>query len=146
MTGLNGWRSWRSSSKPGISLVCLKPGTSLDCLSMSITIASLSSGNDLRSTNGPGLDKIRHHLADEALKRGSHPLSLECSKVYQDHEVIHASSLKLPDSASHLLSVTKQDEPCCLQFVIAAPLRIESATHVPFERFLSLCPGAAEAF
>src|SRR5216684_5105767 len=113
---------------------------------MSITIASFSSGNDLRSTDGPGLDKIRHHLASEAMKRGAHTLSLECSEVYQDHEVIHASSFKLPDSAAHLLGVTKQDESCCLQFVIAAPLRVESATHVPVERFLSLCPGAAGAF
>src|SRR6266568_2502103 len=113
---------------------------------MSITIVSLSSGNELRSTGGPGLDKVRHHLASEAYKRGPHTLSLECSEVYQDHEVIHASCFKLPDSPAHLLGVTKQDESCCLQFVVAALLCIESAAHIPVERFLSLCPGSARAF
>ena len=124
MTRLNGWRSWRDSAMPGISLVCLKPDTSLDCQSMSITIASFSSGNDLRSTDGPGLDEIRHHLASEAFKRGTHALSLECSKVWQDHEVVHASSFKLPDAATHLLGVTKQDESCCLQFDLVQDLGI----------------------
>src|SRR5712691_2421973 len=110
---------------------------------MSITTTSLLSENDLRSTDGPGLDKIRHHLASEAMKRGAHTLSLECSEVYQDHEVIHASSFKLPDAAAHLLGVTKQDESCCLQFVVAAPFRVEPTAHIPIERFLSLCPGSA---
>src|SRR5712691_2489288 len=110
---------------------------------MSITIASLSSGDDLRSVDEPRLDKIRHHLASEAIKRGSHALSLERSEVYQDHEVIHASSFKLPDAATNLLGFTKQDESCCLQLVVAAPFRVEPAAHIPVERFLSLCPGAA---
>ena len=104
-----------------------------------------SSENDLRSTDGPGLAKVRHHLASEAFKRGMHALSLECSKVYQDHEVIHARGFKLPDSATHLLSITKQDESCCLQLVIAAPLRIESATHVAVECFQPL-PGQRPGF
>src|SRR6266567_6697925 len=123
----------------------MKPGASLDCSSMSITIASLSSGHDLRSTDKLGLDKIRHHLASEAFKRGAHTLSLERPEVYQDHEVIHTSRFKLPDSPAHLLGVTKQDEPGCLQLVVAALLGVESAAHVPVERFLSLCPGSARA-
>src|SRR5260370_12724686 len=94
---------------------------------MSITNASFSSGNDLGSTDGPGLDKIRYHLASKAFKRGSHALSLECSKVYQAHKVIHASSFKLPDSATYLLGVTKQDESCCLQFGLVQHVGIQLA-------------------
>src|SRR6266699_4254162 len=59
-----------------ISLVSLKPLTSLGCYSMSITTTSLLTENDLRGTDGPGLDEIRHHLASEAFKRGSHALSV----------------------------------------------------------------------
>src|SRR5437763_15391299 len=89
-----------------------------------------SSENDLRSTDGPGLAKVRHHLASEAFKRGMHALSLECSKVYQHPEGTHARAYKLPDAASHRLSITKQHESSSLQFVIPALLCIQSATHV----------------
>src|SRR5579859_1240748 len=66
----------------------------------------------LRSTGGPGLDKVRHHVASEAMKRGSHALGRERSEVWQDQQVIYSHSFKFPDAATHLLSVTKQDESC----------------------------------
>src|SRR5579859_5749613 len=113
---------------------------------MSITIASLPSGDDLRSTGGPSLDKVRHHIASEAMKRGSHMLGRERSEVWQDQQVIYSHSFKFPDAATHLLSVTKQDESCCFQFVIAALLRVESAAHVPVKCSLSLCSDTAWTF
>src|SRR6266581_3177469 len=131
---------------PGIALVFLKPALPLPRLVVyKPRHGFLPSGQNLRSTEGCAPNKVRHHLVGEASERGLHTLSLECSKVRQDHEVVQAGSFKLVDAAAHLRGVTREDESGCLQFVIAAPLRVESAAHVPVEGFLRLCPGAAWA-
>src|SRR6266567_4560249 len=88
---------------PGIALVFLKPALPLPRLVVyKPRHGFLPSGQNLRSTEGCAPNKVRHHLVGEASERGLHTLSLECSKVRQDHEVVQAGSFKLVDAAAHL--------------------------------------------